>query len=76
MQTDTKTPPSPGDEVENSETVTTIVVDDELMGTAANLASGVFSSEYEIKGIPTDWKERARKAWEYYCEERAPESAN
>ncbi|MBT3231489.1 MAG: phage portal protein [Calditrichaeota bacterium] len=69
MKTDTKTPPSLDNEVENSETVTTIVVDEELMGTAANLASGVFSSEYEIKGIPTDWKERARKAWEYYCEE-------
>jgi hypothetical protein len=69
MKTDTKTPPSQRSEVENSETVTAIVVDDELMGTAANLASGVFSSEYEIKGIPADWKERARKAWEYYCEE-------
>jgi len=69
MKTDTKTPLSRDNEVENSETVTAIVVDDGLMGTAANLASGVFSSEYEIKGIPGDWKERARKAWEYYVEE-------
>jgi len=69
MKTDTKTPPSRGEESENSGMVNAIVVDDELMGTAANIASGVFSSEYEIKGIPTDWKERAIKAWEYYCEE-------
>ncbi|NQT33831.1 hypothetical protein HQ587_01470, partial [bacterium] len=69
MKTDTKIPPERENEVENSGTVNAIVVDDELMGTAANIASGVFSSEYEIKGIPSDWKERARKAWEYYCEE-------
>ena len=69
MKTDTKTPPSRGDEVENSGTLSAIVVDPEIMGTAANIASGVFSSEYEIKGIPTNWKERARKAWEYYIEE-------
>jgi len=69
MKTDTKIPPERENEVENSGTVNAIVVNDELMGTAANIASGVFSSEYEIKGIPSDWKERARKAWEYYCEE-------
>jgi len=69
MKTDTKTPPSREDEVENLGAINAIVVDPELMGTAANIASGVFSSEYEIKGIPSDWKERARKAWEYYCEE-------
>ncbi|MDP8240374.1 MAG: hypothetical protein P9X24_14890 [Candidatus Hatepunaea meridiana] len=68
MKTDTEIPPSRGDEVENSG-VTVIVVDPEIMGTAANIASGVFSSEYEIQGIPSDWKERARKAWEMYTEE-------
>ena len=69
MKTDTEMPPSRGDEVENLGAINAIVVDPELMGTAANIASGVFSSEYEIKGIPSDWKERARKAWEYYTEE-------
>lgn len=69
MKTDTKTPPSPENEIENFGTTDAIIVDDELMGTAADIASGVFSSEYEIKGIPTDWKERAKKAWEYYQEE-------
>ncbi len=69
MKTDTKTPSSHENEVENFSTTDAIIVDDELMGTAANIASGVFSSEYEIKGIPSDWKERAIKAWEYYCEE-------
>ena len=69
MKTDTKIPPKQENEVENSGAVNAIVVDDELMGTAANIDSGVFSSEYEIKGIPSDWKERARKAWEYYLEE-------
>ena len=58
-----------GDGIENFEAINAIVVNPELMGTAANITSGVFSSEYEIKGIPSDWKERARKAWEYYCEE-------
>ena len=69
MKTDTKTPPARENEVENSGTVNAIVVDSELMGTAANIASGVFSSEYEIKGIPSDWKDRAHKAWEFYIEE-------
>ena len=69
MKTDTKIPPARENEVENSGTVNAIVVDSELMGTAANIASGVFSSEYEIKGIPSDWKERAHKAWEFYIEE-------
>ena len=69
MKTDTKTHPSRGNDVENSESADAIIVDDELMGTVANIASGVFSSEYEIKGIPADWKERARKSWEYFCEE-------
>ncbi|MDP8229089.1 MAG: hypothetical protein P9M15_06520, partial [Candidatus Electryoneaceae bacterium] len=68
MKTDTDMPPSRGDEVENLG-VTAIVVDPEIMGTAANIASGVFSSEYEIQGIPSDWKERAIKAWEMYTEE-------
>jgi len=69
MKTDTKIPPARENEVENSGTVNAIVVDSELMGTAANIASGVFSSEYEIKGIPSDWKDRAHKAWEFYIEE-------
>lgn len=74
MKTDTKTPLPRGSGVENSGPASggqadAIVVDPEVMGTAANIASGVFSSEYEIKGIPADWKERARKAWEYYIEE-------
>ena len=69
MKTDTEIPPAREDEVENSDATTAIVVDPELMGTAANIASGVFSSEYEVKGIPSDWKERALKAWEFYCEE-------
>jgi len=58
-----------GDDNEHSLPTTSVMVDPETMGTAADIASGVFSSEYEIKGIPTDWKERARKAWEYYIEE-------
>ena len=69
MQTDTNTHTSRGNEVENSESADAIIVDDELMGTVANIASGVFSSEYEIKGIPADWKDRARKSWEFYIEE-------
>ncbi len=68
MNSEMKTETSLGDESENLG-VTAIVVDSEVMGTAANIASGVFSSEYEIKGIPSDWKERARKAWEFYLEE-------
>jgi len=58
-----------GDQADDSRPMTTIEADPELMGTAADIASGVFSSEYDVKGIPTDWKERARKAWEYYVEE-------
>jgi len=46
-----------------------ILLDPERMGTAADIASGVFSSEYDVKGIPTDWKERALKAAEYFVEE-------
>ena len=68
MKTDTKTAPSPGNESQNLDS-NAILIDPEIMGTAANIASGVFSSEYEIKGIPADWKERAHKAWQYFCEE-------
>ena len=46
-----------------------IVVDPDWMGTAAALNAGIFSSEYEVRGIPADWKERAQKSWEYYVEE-------
>jgi hypothetical protein len=50
-------------------TAQAIVLDPEKMGAAAAISGGVFSSEYEVKGIPADWKERAQKAWEYYVEE-------
>ena len=46
-----------------------IVIDPDWMGSAAAMNTGVFSSEYEVRGIPADWKERAQKAWEYYVEE-------
>ncbi len=46
-----------------------ILVDSSRLGTAAAISGDVFSSEYEVKGIPGDWKERARKAWQYYVEE-------
>ena len=46
-----------------------VVIDPDWMGAAAALNAGVFSSEYEVRGIPADWKERAQKAWEYYLEE-------
>ncbi len=69
MKTETKMPSSPENGIENFEIANAIIVDSELMGTAANISSGVFSSEYEIKGIPSDWKERATKSWEYFCEE-------
>jgi len=46
-----------------------VIIDADWMGAAAALNAGVFSSEYEVKGIPADWKERAQKAWEYYLEE-------
>ena len=46
-----------------------VVVDPDWMGTAAALNAGIFSSEYEVRGIPADWKERAQKSWEYYVEE-------
>jgi len=46
-----------------------IIIDPEGMGAAAAINGGVFSSEYEVKGIPADWKERAQKAWEYFIEE-------
>ncbi len=46
-----------------------IVIDPDWMGAAAALNAGVFSSEYEVKGIPADWKERAQKAWQYFTEE-------
>ena len=46
-----------------------VVIDPDWMGTAAAISGGVFSSEYEVKGIPVDWKERAQQAWEYFCEE-------
>ncbi|MBC8192451.1 MAG: hypothetical protein H8E18_08730, partial [FCB group bacterium] len=68
MKDNMKTDTTPGNESQNLDS-TAIMVDPEIMGTAANIASGVFSSEYEIKGIPADWKERAHKAWQYFCEE-------
>jgi len=46
-----------------------VVIDPDWMGAAAAISAGVFSSEYEVKGIPADWKERAQKSWEYYLEE-------
>ena len=46
-----------------------VVIDPDWMGAAAALNAGIFSSEYEVRGIPADWKERAQKAWEYYVEE-------
>ncbi len=46
-----------------------VVIDPDWMGTAAALNAGIFSSEYEVKGIPADWKERAQKAWQYFVEE-------
>ena len=46
-----------------------IILDPSWMGSAAAVNAGIFSSEYEVVGIPTDWKERALKAWEYYIEE-------
>ncbi|MBC8278984.1 MAG: hypothetical protein H8E46_12185 [FCB group bacterium] len=46
-----------------------VVIDPDWMGAAAALNAGVFSSEYEVVGIPADWKERAQKAWQYYLEE-------
>ena len=46
-----------------------IILDPSWMGAAAAINAGIFSSEYEIIGIPADWKERALKAWEYYVEE-------
>jgi len=57
------------EKLEELTAATAILLDPDSMGTAADIASGVFSSEYDVKGIPTDWKERARKAWEYYVEE-------
>ena len=68
MKDKMKTDSSPGNEIQNLDS-NAIMVDPEIMGTAANIASGVFSSEYEIKGIPSDWKERALKAWEFFIEE-------
>ena len=52
-----------------SGTTHAIVIDPDWMGAAAAMNTGVFSSEYEVRGIPADWKERAQKAWEYYIEE-------
>ena len=52
-----------------SESTYAVVLDPDIMGAAAALNAGVFSSEYEVRGIPADWKERAQKAWEYYVEE-------
>ena len=46
-----------------------VVIDPDWMGAAAAINAGIFSSEYEIKGIPANWKERAQKAWEYFIEE-------
>ena len=46
-----------------------IILDPSWMGSAAAVTGGVFSSELEVVGIPADWKERALKAWEYFCEE-------
>ena len=46
-----------------------VVIDPDWMGAAAALNAGIFSSEYEVKGIPADWKERAQKAWQYFVEE-------
>jgi hypothetical protein len=42
------------EQADDSRPMTTIEADPELMGTAADIASGVFSSEYDVKGIPTD----------------------
>ena len=46
-----------------------IILDPSWMGSAAAVNAGIFSSEYEVIGIPADWKERAIKSWEYFCEE-------
>ena len=40
------------------------------LATAAALDPSVFSKVSETEAIPATWEERARKAWEYYIEER------